>query len=217
LVAVDLSDGSAITVTADHPFWVDRGIQLAGAGWFAAGRLRVGDELRTASGAPVMVVGLRRNMGTAVVYTLTVATDHTFFVGAAQVLVHNCDGLEVTPQGNGEYVARVPGDPKFFYRVVRSGNGVDVTDTYKGNQTQAGGTILADLLRKAGLSHPSFMRLTNVLNKPTSEALAHGTDAKDTVLGKMVQVAVRDLGGKITKWQPYKDLGKLYIEVTIEY
>jgi len=89
LIAVDLSDGSAITVTADHPFWVDSGAQLAGAGWFAAGRLQVGDELRTASGARVMVVGLRRNVGHAVVYTLTVAKDHAFFVGSARVLVHN--------------------------------------------------------------------------------------------------------------------------------
>jgi len=90
LIAVDLSDGSAITVTADHPFWVDAGAQLAGPGWFAAGSLRMGDALRTANGTPVMVVGLRRDVGTAVVYTLTVATDHTFFVGPARVLVHNC-------------------------------------------------------------------------------------------------------------------------------
>jgi len=91
LVAVDLSDGSAITVTADHPFWVDAGARLAGAGWFAAGRLRAGDELRTASGVPVMVVGLRHSVGYAAVYTLTVAKDHTFFVGSARVLVHNAE------------------------------------------------------------------------------------------------------------------------------
>jgi len=46
LIAVNLSDGSAITVTADHPFWVDGGARLAGAGWFAAGRLQAGDEVR---------------------------------------------------------------------------------------------------------------------------------------------------------------------------
>jgi len=92
LVAVDLSDGSAITVTADHPFWVDADAQLAGAGWFAAGSLQAGDELRTVAGVHVMVVGLRRNVGHAVVYTLTVAKDHTFFVGAARVLVHNAVG-----------------------------------------------------------------------------------------------------------------------------
>jgi len=75
LIAVDLSDGSAITVTADHPFWVDGGAQL--------GRLQAGDELRTAAGVPVMVVGLRRAVGTAVVYTLTVAKDHTFCQASA--------------------------------------------------------------------------------------------------------------------------------------
>ncbi len=91
LLAVDLSDGSAITTTADHPFWVDQGMQLAGPGWYEAGHLRPGDELRTATGAHVMVVGLRRDVGTAVVYTLTVAKDHTFFVGSARVLVHNCN------------------------------------------------------------------------------------------------------------------------------
>jgi len=78
LIAVDLSDGSAITVTADHPFWVDAGAQLAGAGWFAAGRLQAGDEVRTTAGTHVMVVGLRCNVGYAVVYTLSVANDHTF-------------------------------------------------------------------------------------------------------------------------------------------
>nr|MDQ2829532.1 HINT domain-containing protein [Chloroflexota bacterium] len=46
LIAVELSDSSAITVTVDHPFWVDAGAQLAGPGWFAAGRLQGGDELR---------------------------------------------------------------------------------------------------------------------------------------------------------------------------
>jgi len=95
LIAVDLSDGSAITVTADHPFWVDAGARLAGAGWFAAGRLRAGDELRTASGVPVMVVELRHSVGYAAVYTLTVAKDHTFFVGSARVLVHNADCFDI--------------------------------------------------------------------------------------------------------------------------
>lgn len=32
---------------------------------------------------------MRRGVGQVVVYTLTVAKDHTFFVGAARVLVHN--------------------------------------------------------------------------------------------------------------------------------
>ncbi len=91
LMAIDLSDGSAITVTADHPFWVDQGAALAVSGWFAAGRLQVGDELRTVSDVGTMVVGLRRTVGRTDVYTLAVAKDHTYFVGSAHVLVHNCD------------------------------------------------------------------------------------------------------------------------------
>lgn len=87
-----LSDGSAITVTADHSFWVDEGNMLASAGWLPARQLRSGDRLRTAGGTDAMVVGLRRNVDHTAVYTLTVAKDHTFFVDPAKVLVHNAVG-----------------------------------------------------------------------------------------------------------------------------
>jgi len=86
LIEVDLSDGSTITVQPDHPFWVDHGQGLRGSGWLKAGDLRPGDRLRTATGKDVTVVRVRRNVGHAVVYTLTVARDHTFFVGSARVL-----------------------------------------------------------------------------------------------------------------------------------
>ena len=91
LLAVQLSDGSAITVTADHPFWVDSGALFTGPNWLAAGQLLPGDRLRTAQGADTTVAGVRRGVGQAVVYTLTVAKDHTFFVGDARVLVHNAN------------------------------------------------------------------------------------------------------------------------------
>ncbi len=78
LLAVDLSDGSAITATADHPFWVDTGALFAGHNWLAAGDLLAGDQLRTAGGKDVVVVRVRRGVGRAAVYTLTVAKDHTF-------------------------------------------------------------------------------------------------------------------------------------------
>lgn len=70
LISVDLSDGSSIAVTADHPFWVDRGILLAKPGWIPAGELRFGDELRTARGGVASVVGIRRSAGVADVYYL---------------------------------------------------------------------------------------------------------------------------------------------------
>jgi len=92
LVAVDLSDGSVITTTPTHAFWVDAGPGFAGPGWLYAEHLHPGDQLRTADGTRMFVVGTRRGVGTAVVYTLTVAKDHTFFVGPARVLVHNAVG-----------------------------------------------------------------------------------------------------------------------------
>jgi len=91
LLAVELSDGTVLKVTADHPFWVDGGDHLAHSGWLHAEHLRPGDRLRTATGKDAVVVRVRRNVGHAVVYTLTVARDHTFFVGSARVLVHNTD------------------------------------------------------------------------------------------------------------------------------
>ena len=94
LIALDLSDGSRIRATANHVFWVDRGPRLRGSGWLQAGQLRPGDVLRTASGGHVRVAAVHWNQGDAPVYTLTVASDHTFFVGTARVLVHNADLTE---------------------------------------------------------------------------------------------------------------------------
>jgi len=89
LMAIDLSDGSMIVVQPDHPFWVDGGQGLHERGWLLARQLRPGDRLRTAKGKDIVIARVRRAVGRAVVYTLTVAHDHTFFVGHAQVLVHN--------------------------------------------------------------------------------------------------------------------------------
>ena len=89
LLEVDLSDGSSVRATANHAFWVEGGPGLNGSGWLQAGQLKPGDQLRTTNGRDVTVLAVRWNVGEAVVYTLTVARDHTFFVGSAQVLVHN--------------------------------------------------------------------------------------------------------------------------------
>jgi len=89
LARVSLSDGSTVAVTADHPFYVDASVVRKEASWVQAGDLRVGDRLRSSSGRDVSVRSVRYNVRRAVVYTLSVATDHTFFVGAARVLVHN--------------------------------------------------------------------------------------------------------------------------------
>jgi hypothetical protein len=56
----------------------------------------------------VTVTALHWNVGNAEIYTLTVANDHTFFVGSARVLVHNADGFacEVLSLTEEELVAR---------------------------------------------------------------------------------------------------------------
>src|SRR5579885_217995 len=89
LIAVHLSDQSVITVTADHPFWVDSGAGLTRPGWMIAGHLQRGDRLRTLSSRDVQVIAVSHGAGHAKVFTLTVANTHTFFVGSDHVLVHN--------------------------------------------------------------------------------------------------------------------------------
>jgi len=104
-MAIDLGDGSSVRVTANHPFWVDGGRQgLVHSGWFRADQLLAGDRLRMADGRYVGVARVRSHAGQAVAYTLTVALDHTYFVGSARVLVHNCAAK--TGGGDGAFGLR---------------------------------------------------------------------------------------------------------------
>ena len=124
LLAVDLSDGSSIRVTDNHRFWVDGGPGLGGPGWVLSGLLKPGDRLRTADGKDVTVLRVRWNQGEAVVYTLTVANDHTFFVGSARVLVHNANPVdELVCEGTGGPSVRV-----VYYGTI-SRPGVDVANS----------------------------------------------------------------------------------------
>lgn len=77
LLAIDLSNGSVITVPTDYPSCVDAGAWRTQAGWLPAGQLRVGDHLRIVESTDALVVSLHYTVGQAVVYTLTVAKDHT--------------------------------------------------------------------------------------------------------------------------------------------
>lgn len=63
LIALALSDGSSVAVTADHRFWVDGGARLDHAGWLPAGQLLPGDHLRTAKGEDVVVLRVRYHAG----------------------------------------------------------------------------------------------------------------------------------------------------------
>lgn len=77
--------------------------------------------LRTARGIDDVVTSLHDNVGKALVYDLTVAHDHTFFIGRAQVLVHsdngsNCDST--SPSRRLQYLGRTPGKGKKTGRSV---------------------------------------------------------------------------------------------------
>ena len=132
LIALDLSDGSSIRVTSNHAFWVDGGPGLDHAGWLQAGQLRPGDRLRTADGRGATVLALHWNQGDPEVFTLTVARDHTFFVGAAGVLVHNAFPCPFKPDLRGQII--YPRDPlvqkKYPLGVRVSKDGYPVFTTY---------------------------------------------------------------------------------------
>ncbi|MFN7022030.1 MAG: Hint domain-containing protein, partial [Phycisphaerales bacterium] len=68
-------------------FLVDGG-EASGA-WVQAASLKPGDEVRTATGEPAVVVAVRFTGRTATVYNLEVDGLHTYRVGRDGIVVHN--------------------------------------------------------------------------------------------------------------------------------
>ena len=82
-VVVELTiDGELVETTPEHPFFIE------GEGWVPAGELLLGDSVRSTGGKGTIeaVVTVAQPQ---VMYNLTVAEAHTFFVGDGQWLVHN--------------------------------------------------------------------------------------------------------------------------------
>jgi hypothetical protein len=76
-------DGEHVETTPEHPFFtLERG-------WVDAGELRVGERVRRANGFYGLVQAVVVETEPQVMYNLTVAEAHTFFVGAQHWLVHN--------------------------------------------------------------------------------------------------------------------------------
>lgn len=81
-------DGELIETTSEHPFYV------AGQGWLPADDLRTGSLVRDAGGTYDAVEAVAVVRSPQVMYNLTVAAAHTYFVGGGQWLVHNgCSAL----------------------------------------------------------------------------------------------------------------------------
>jgi hypothetical protein len=85
--------GELLETTPEHPFYT------ADNEWVAAGDLEVGDDLRRADGSYGEVQAIEFIHQPQVMYNLTVAEAHTFFVGDGQWLVHNICILGRVPYG----------------------------------------------------------------------------------------------------------------------
>ena len=111
------NEAETITTTMGHPFWV------VGQGFTPAGSLRAGQRVAAfQANNPLLTVSSRFNdasgallvkavqaQGSGVdewlAWNLTVATDHTFFVGTGNAWVHNCNPFlkGVTKTGSNFY------------------------------------------------------------------------------------------------------------------
>ncbi len=76
--------GELVKTTPDHPFYT------AAGEWVLAGDLHIGDQIRRAEGSYGTVETIEFVYQPQLMYNLTVAEAHTFFVGEQQWLVHNC-------------------------------------------------------------------------------------------------------------------------------
>jgi RHS repeat-associated protein len=154
-------DGEKITATTNHPFYLPD--QRA---WVQAGDLKVGDRLLLADGREATVQALRTFDRTEKVYNLTVHDLHTYFVGVASILVHNCGKISYEPGAspnqneidNGQFLAGRGYD--LTYRAIRpdqpspdyeiSGNGLQrpvLADAYAPTTARSNG-ILNELYDK---------------------------------------------------------------------
>jgi hypothetical protein len=79
-----LSNGEVLEPTPPHRFFSE-----TRQDWVAAGELRIGECLRTASGQAVSVESIALKAGKHRVYNLEVEQEHQFYVGECGVLVHN--------------------------------------------------------------------------------------------------------------------------------
>ena len=96
IVEISLASGEVINATTGHPFYVD-------GEWKDAGALAIHDLLQRLSGEPLAVVGLLSQSEQTKVYNLTVANDHTYYVGESEVLAHNA-GCNAPTKYNWDHI-----------------------------------------------------------------------------------------------------------------
>jgi hypothetical protein len=100
------------------------------------------------------------------------------------------------------------------------GTVVTIWDIYRDKRYQpkgTGGQMIADSLRKAGVSRPSVIRVETIVNPPTVSALEAGAHPSETVLGKTVSSAAVNLGGSVNYWTPLDKLPSKSLEAHVTY
>ncbi|MFA6902444.1 MAG: SpvB/TcaC N-terminal domain-containing protein [Gallionellaceae bacterium] len=109
LTFVDVSTGNvveSVITTTEHPFYVKE------QGWTPAGQLKAGDFTLTASGDWLRIKDLTPLQHKQLAYNMEVEDFHTYFVGNAQVWVHNECGL---------FTSRLKESPLLVREAERSG------------------------------------------------------------------------------------------------
>jgi len=111
-----------------------------------------------------------------------------------------------------------PRTPVVIFKEVNP-NVIEVSDIFARDfPRRMGGNMIADALRTQGINRPSTIRLTNVTNAPTTEAIKQGISVENTVLGDTLKDAARELGATPTSWSTSTNArGQTWIEVKLSY
>jgi RHS repeat-associated protein len=118
-VTIEGEGGAPLVTTDEHPFYIHRARDSLGGdedgegSWVAAGALRAGDYARRPAGEWARILKVEARAEQATVYNLEVARNHTYFVGALGVLVHNTCGPNwpKTPEEMDDFLG-LPGTRK---------------------------------------------------------------------------------------------------------
>ncbi|MBV9380005.1 MAG: hypothetical protein JO242_04975, partial [Streptosporangiaceae bacterium] len=120
MLTLDVAD-LRVQATPDHPFWV------TGRGWVQAGQLRPGERLLRRNGTSALLEGVAERKVHTVVYNLSVAGDHDFYISPAQLLVHNCTPTRSLRfqviTGGGNSAGTPTGPPQL--KVITGGRALD--------------------------------------------------------------------------------------------
>lgn len=99
-----------ISVTGEHPFWVE------GEGWVETSELEVGDLLTTFDGLIIPISDIIITEELTIVYNFEVEDYHTYYVSKIGIWTHNCGGTKTyeiyqkyNPQTDETYIGRTSG------------------------------------------------------------------------------------------------------------